>query len=194
MYYLHKADETEAGEKLRNFLRQDSSDMLLLALHITSVIPPQPSSERARNHNAYPGAPIWRFCRVWLEHSSRQGARNRVKQSFPSSEELFLSSEFGICLASVLGSFPEARPGLFNSKRKAWLLHWERFALVLGETPKAHICIFSCLERSPKNWPLPNFSIGSPFYWNGLPRSLKLQKTASRSSHGEVLTMVTVCV
>ena len=68
MYYLHKADETEAGEKLRNFLRQDSSDMLLLALHITSVIPPQPSSERARNHNAYPGAPIWRFCRVWLEH------------------------------------------------------------------------------------------------------------------------------
>lgn len=112
MYYLRKADETEAGEKLRNFRRQDSSAMLLLALHITSVIPPQPPSERAWNHNTYPGAPIWHLCRVWLEHSSRQGARNCVKQSFPSSEELFLSSEFGICLASVLGSFPEARPGL----------------------------------------------------------------------------------
>ena len=109
MYYLHKA---ETGEKLRNFLRQDSSDMLLLALHITSVIPPQPSSERARDHNTYPGAPIWCLCRVWLEHISRQGARSRVKQSFLSSEELFLSNEFGNCLASVLGSFPEARPGL----------------------------------------------------------------------------------
>ena len=102
MYYLRKA---ETGEKLRNFLRQDSSDMLLLALHITSVIPPQPSSERARDHNTYPGAPIWCLCRVWLEHISRQGARSRVKQSFLSSEELFLSNEFGNCLASVLGIY-----------------------------------------------------------------------------------------
>lgn len=59
MYYLRKA---ETGEKLRNFLRQDSSDMLWLALHITSVIPPQPSSDRAWDHNTYPGAPIWCLC------------------------------------------------------------------------------------------------------------------------------------
>lgn len=39
----------------------------------------------------------------------------------------------------------------------------------LEETSKIQIYIFSLLERSPKNWPLPNFSTESLFYWNGLP-------------------------
>lgn len=158
MYYLRKADETEAAEKLRSFLRQDSSDVLLLALHIISVTPPQPPSERARDHNTYPGAPIWRLCRVWLEQSSRQGARNRVKQSFLSSEELFLSGEFGNCLASVLGSFPEAKPGLslilrgkhgFCIKKD---LHW-----FWGKLLK-HIFAFSLAWRGyPRTGPSPTF-------------------------------------
>ena len=79
MYYLHKADETEAGKTLWNVLRQDSNDMLLLACHVVSVIPPQLSSEKSQNHSTYPGVPIWRHCRVWFEHSSRQGTRNHVK-------------------------------------------------------------------------------------------------------------------
>ena len=68
-----------------------------------------------------------------------------------------------------------------------------KISINFEETPKVYICIFSHLERSPKNWPLLEFSIESLFYWNGLSRSLRFQKTTSGNSHGEVLMMVTAC-
>lgn len=73
MYYLRKANETEAAEKLRSFLRQDSSDTLLLALHLISVTPPQAPSERARNHNTYPGAPFGVFAEFGLSTVQDKG-------------------------------------------------------------------------------------------------------------------------